>query len=116
MKASIDRRRFLQLGSATFVATALGGSSLFAQAEPKKRALKKGYMLNAFPPAKNLKILDKFKLLKAAGFDGVEPNSHLDRAEILQAQEATGLEVASISCGDHTRMFSNQAPSERQKG
>lgn len=73
-------------------------------------------MLNAFPPAKGLSVLDKFKLLKAAGFDGVEPNSHLDRSDLLQAREATGLEIASISCGDHSRMFSHPSKSERQKG
>ncbi len=73
-------------------------------------------MLNTFPPAKGLSIADKFALLKAAGFDGVEPNSHLDREEVLKARDATELEIASISCGEHTRLFSHPARSERQKG
>ena len=83
---------------------------------PKKRGLKKGYMLNTFPQGKNLSLLEKFQMLKDAGFDGVEPNSHSDRKEILDAQEKTGLAVASISCGTHTRFFSNPAPGERKKG
>ena len=73
-------------------------------------------MLNTFPPGKKLSIADKFKLLKRAGFDGVEPNSHMDREELLAARDASGLEIASISCGGHTRMFSHPAPSERRKG
>jgi hexulose-6-phosphate isomerase len=82
----------------------------------KKRALKKGYMLNTFPQGKNLSLLEKIKLLKDAGFDGVEPNSHSDQNEVLEACEKTGLAIASISCGPHTRMFSHAAPSERKKG
>ncbi|MEO5804024.1 MAG: sugar phosphate isomerase/epimerase family protein [Verrucomicrobiota bacterium] len=82
----------------------------------KKRELKKGYMLNTFPQGKNLSTLDKFQMLKDAGFEGVEPNSHSDRAEVLDACDKTGLAVASISCGPHTRLFSHPAPSERQKG
>jgi hexulose-6-phosphate isomerase len=54
--------------------------------------------------------------LKDAGFDGVEPNSHSDRKEVMEARDKTGLEIASISCGPHTRMFSHAAPGERQKG
>ena len=45
-------------------------------------------------------ILDKMKAVKAAGFDGVEMNSHLDQAEVLKARDATGLEVTSV-CGVH---------------
>src|SRR6478672_10591729 len=82
----------------------------------KKRELKKGYMLNTFPQGKNLSVLEKFQMLKDAGFEGVEPNSHSDRKEILEARDKTGLAVASISCGTHTRFFSHPAASERKKG
>jgi L-ribulose-5-phosphate 3-epimerase len=111
----MNRRNFLKLTSGT-IAAAVITPALFAQAPARKRSLKKGYMLNAFPQAKNLKMLDKFKMLKAAGFDGVEPNSHADRKDMLEARDQTGLEIASISCGDHSRMLALPAPSERQKG
>ena len=38
-------------------------------------------------------ILDKCKAIKAAGFEGIEPNSHMDRKEVLDAMQATGLKV-----------------------
>ena len=107
------RRQFLQLTSTAAIATAAG--SAIAQT-PAKRALKKAYMLNSFPQTKNLSLLEKFKMLKAAGFDGVEPNSHLDRDEVLKARDEVGLEIASISCGEHTRMLSDAAPSVRKQG
>mgnify|MGYP005885561429 CR=1 FL=1 len=30
-------------------------------------------------------VLDKCKAIKAAGYDGIEPNSHMDRDEVLAA-------------------------------
>jgi L-ribulose-5-phosphate 3-epimerase len=81
-----------------------------------KRPLKKGWMLNSFPEGKNFSLLEKFNMLKAAGFDGVEPNSHLDRDDVLKARDASGLEIASISCGEHSRLLSDQAPARRKQG
>jgi hexulose-6-phosphate isomerase len=117
MTTNHNRREFLKVSSGALALAALAPSALGAEVStPKKRELKKGYMLNTFPQGKNLSMLEKFQMLKEAGFDGVEPNSHSDRNEILEAQDKTGLAVASISCGPHTRMFSHAAPSERKKG
>lgn len=41
-------------------------------------------------------ILEKFQAAKAAGFDGVEVVSHLNRDEVLKASEMTGLPVPSV--------------------
>jgi hexulose-6-phosphate isomerase len=46
-------------------------------------------------------MLDKCKAIKAAGYDGVEPNSHLDRKEMLDAIKATGLTASSVCCSTH---------------
>ncbi|MDR0725281.1 MAG: sugar phosphate isomerase/epimerase [Prevotellaceae bacterium] len=46
-------------------------------------------------------ILDKCKAVKAAGYDGVEPNSHLNRAEMLDAINSTGLRASSVCCSTH---------------
>ena len=80
-----------------------------------KRDLKKGYMLNTFP-GKDLPLLEKFKMLKAAGFDGVEPPSHLDQDEVLRARDAAGLQIPSVSCGHDARMLSHPSADERTKG
>src|SRR5689334_15668347 len=102
----MNRREFLKsgtavLGMATFSSTLLSG----AETVTKKRDLKKGYMLGTFP-GKDLTLLEKFKMLKVAGYDGVEPPSHLDQDEVLRARDASGLLIPSVSCGHHSRALS----------
>ncbi|MDR2041584.1 MAG: sugar phosphate isomerase/epimerase [Tannerella sp.] len=46
-------------------------------------------------------VLDKCKAIKAAGYAGVEPNSHMDRPEVLDALKATGLAASSVCCSTH---------------
>ena len=41
-------------------------------------------------------IADRCKMLKAAGFAGIEPNSHMDRKEVIDAVKANGLTVSSV--------------------
>ena len=82
----------------------------------RKRELKKGFMLNTFPSAKNMTWLEKFKLLKEVGFEGVEPSSHLDQKEILKARDESGLEIASVSSGGHSRWLSEPTASLRKQG
>jgi hexulose-6-phosphate isomerase len=61
-----------------------------------KRNLKKGIWYAASP---GKTVLEKFQAAKAAGFDGIEPHSHLDQDEVLRARDATGLAIASVSNG-----------------
>jgi len=111
---TFGRRRFLH-------AAGLGLGAAWAMTVPspaapaRKRPLQKGYMLNTFP-ARELPVLEKFKMLKAAGFEGVEPPSHMDQDEVLRARDATGLAVPSVSCGAHSRMLANPSPDQRAKG
>ncbi len=63
-------------------------------------------------------VLEQFELLKAAGFDGVEPSNELNRDEVLKARDATGLAIAGVSCGTGetgTRAFSSPEPAVREK-
>jgi hexulose-6-phosphate isomerase len=46
-------------------------------------------------------VLEKCKAIKAAGFDGIEPNSHMDRNEVLDAMKATGLKASSVCNSKH---------------
>jgi hexulose-6-phosphate isomerase len=57
-------------------------------------------------------ILEKFQAAKAAGFDGVEVNSHLNREEVLKAKELTGLVVPSV-CGALHGKYSLSDPDEK---
>ena len=75
-----------------------------------KRNLKKG-MWYASAPGKT--ALEKFQAVKAAGYDGIEPPSHLDQEEILRARDATGLAIPSVSCGKQSRGLSDPDASKR---
>ena len=103
----------LSLRTTALLAT--GVSLVGAEAPAKKRSLKKGYMLNTFPD-KDLPLVEQFKMLRKAGFDGVEPPSHLDQEEVLRARDASGLEIPSVSCGVHSRMLSEANATKRAEG
>lgn len=46
-------------------------------------------------------VMAKFQAVKEAGFDGIEPMSHLSQSEVLDAFHATGLQPASVCCSTH---------------
>ena len=97
MNVTLTRRDFLKVaGGAATVATMMSLGLDAAAAPAKKRDLKKGLWYAAAPGET---ALEKFKSVKAAGFDGIEPPSHLDQEEILRARDATGLAIPSVSCG-----------------
>ncbi len=72
-------------------------------------------MLNTFPGGPT-PVMRQFEMLKAAGFDGVEPRSHLPQDEVLRARDATGLEIPSVTCGTHSRMLAQPNPGAQQNG
>ena len=111
-----SRRQFLHL-SATSLAAAAFGSPLFAADTKPKRALKKAIMWSTigFPGT----ILEKFQAVKAAEFEGIEPMSHMNQDEVLQAFDATGLKAASVCCATHWKkesILSSPDPEARAKG
>lgn len=62
-------------------------------------------------------VLDKCKAIKAAGFDAIEPNSHMDRQEVLDAVKATGLTISSVCCSTHwSNPLSHPDAAVRQAG
>ncbi|HCL92094.1 MAG TPA: sugar phosphate isomerase/epimerase family protein [Verrucomicrobiota bacterium] len=75
-----------------------------------KRNLKKGIWYTSVPGGT---VLEKFQAAKAAGFDGVEPPSHLNQEEILRARDETGVAVCSVSCGGPTRDLSHPDAAKR---
>ena len=106
----MNRRDFLR------ATAAVAAIAPFARAQPsdsapaaktavatKKRGLKKGFMLGTLggPTAQKLTLLEKFQLLRAAGFDGVEVGSGLNQAEVLAARDQTGLAIPSVVISTH---------------
>ncbi len=94
----MNRRTFVTLTASALVTSALPGSasSLQAYAAPAAPRLKKAVKFGMI--REDLSILDKFKLLKSLGFDGVELDapSDLDRNEVIRARDATGLPIHGV--------------------
>ena len=111
MLTPIDRRAFLKTSAA---ALALAGSATTAAPESR---LRKAYMLGGDTPKGG--VLERFKLLKDAGFAGVEINSpgDFDRDEILKARDATGLVIHGICDSAHwTDTLSHPDPAVVDRG
>ena len=77
-----------------------------------KRNLKKGIWYSSAP---GKTALEKFQAAKAAGFDGIEPPSHLDQDEVLRARDASGLAIPSVSCGQHSRGLASPDAAKRDE-
>jgi len=64
-------------------------------------------------------VMDKFRLLKELGFDGVELTAPgvLDKTEVLKARDATGLEIPGVVDAVHWRdTLSDPDPAVRARG
>src|ERR1041384_1427861 len=121
MKPSLNRRDFVKLTGTALAATVFNPNGLCAadEAPPRgnKRGLKKGVSLGMV--AGNQTILEKFKLLKDLGFDGIELNypGGPDKNEILKARDTTGIAVGNIIDSVHwNQPLSDPNPEVRAKG
>jgi L-ribulose-5-phosphate 3-epimerase len=99
------RRDFLAktsgaLALAAIAPTAFADDKPAAEKSPaKKRTIKKGIMYGTVGVPGS--VLDKFKAVKEAGFEGIEPTSDLKEEEVLQARDETGLHCPSVCCATH---------------
>ena len=118
MTTHIHRREFLKKTSAALSLAAFTPalSAAEAPAAPaKKRPLKKAIMYGTigFPGS----VLEKFKAIQEAGFEGVEPMSHMKQDEVMKALDETGLKAASVCCSTHwDKPFSDADPAKREQG
>jgi hexulose-6-phosphate isomerase len=112
----MNRRDFLALGSGAIVSAALApAGSVAAIDSDKKRTLRKAIMYNTI--GFNGSVLEKFQAVKAAGFEGVEPMSHMKQDEVLKALDVTGLKPASVCCDTHwSKPLSHPDERARQEG
>jgi hexulose-6-phosphate isomerase len=97
----IERRTFLRTASTSAVAAMLTGRATAALAnDAGPNHWRKAFMLGNLREGSPLPT---FQLLKDAGFEGVElisPN-RLDRREVLEARDKTGLVIHGVSGGRH---------------
>jgi hexulose-6-phosphate isomerase len=111
----LHRRDFLKLAAVSATAAALTPASLRAAAASKAAPLKKAIMWGSIGVKGS--VMEKMQAAKAAGFEGVEPMSHMAQDEVVAALEATGLKAASVCCSTHwneTLSFPN--PGTRERG
>ena len=92
----MNRRSFLKVTAGAAATTAFLPHLLAAA---PKRNLRKAIMYSTIGVKGT--VLDKFRAMKEAGFDGVEPMGGMNRDEVLAAFKATGLQAASVCCHTH---------------
>ena len=115
----MNRRDFLTSSAAALGLASAARTLPLAAAEapaPKpQRGLKKAMMYGTIGIKGS--VLDRFQALKAAGFDGVEANSHMAVDEVLRARDATGLTICSVCCSTHWgKPLSSADPAVREAG
>ena len=91
----LDRRTFLQSAGALAAAGALTSGKTSIAGEPDKR-MKKAVKWGMIQIKGS--VLDKFKLMKELGFDGMELDapSSLDKDEVLAARDETGMPIHGV--------------------
>jgi len=88
-------------------------------ADKPRRKLRKAYMFGGLRPnAKNGgSLTERFKLLREAGFEGVEVSGAMDQKEVLAARDASGLEIPSVVVHNHwTHPITSPNPTARETG
>ncbi|MBP85231.1 MAG: xylose isomerase [Planctomycetaceae bacterium] len=95
MFPQLDRRRFLHVAaSAAATSTLAPRIGAAGQFTGKIKKAVKYHMIT-----EKLSVMDKFKMLKEIGFDGVEPRTRdaIDHhSEMVKASEATGIKVHGV--------------------
>jgi len=92
----MNRRSFLKVTASAATITALLPP---AHSAASRRNLRKGIMYSTIGVKGS--VLDKFRAMKEAGFEGVEPMGGMNREEVLAAFKAAGLQAASVCCHTH---------------
>jgi L-ribulose-5-phosphate 3-epimerase len=116
----MQRREFLKKSAGTVALAALAPAGLVlgearAESRAAKRPIRKAIMWGTVGVKGS--VLEKMKAVKAAGFEGVEMNSHMDQVEVVQARDETGLFIPSVCGAQHwDKPLSHPDPKVRAEG
>lgn len=92
----MNRRSFLQT---TAAALTVASFAPFSAVAAHKRDLKRAIMWSTVGAKDS--VLGKMKMVREAGFAGVEPMGGMNREEVIAAFKETGLKAASVCCHTH---------------
>jgi L-ribulose-5-phosphate 3-epimerase len=116
MTLRLSRREFLGRSAATGAAAVIAGRVWGGEAPAAGRRRIRKAIMYATVGLKG-SVLEKFQAIRDAGYDGVEPMSHMDPDEVAKALEATGLKAASVCCSTHwNQTLSDPNPATRERG
>ncbi len=115
----MDRRDFVKLVGAGLMAAGAARLSAAAEDAAAPAAAKKFKKACGFEMVKGeFPVLEKFKLLKEVGFEGIEVQSdgRPDREEFVKARDATGLVIHSVMNPKHWKLpLSSPDPKIREQ-
>ncbi|MEQ8809394.1 MAG: sugar phosphate isomerase/epimerase family protein [Imperialibacter sp.] len=118
----MNRKEFIKKSTGAIASAAILGSGAISplSASPKKEALAKVSIKKSLKwgmVKEDLSIMDKFKMLKDLGYDGVELDSpnDLDKKQVLAARDKTGLVIPGVVNSVHWKSpISHADPKVRQ--
>ncbi|MEQ8413091.1 MAG: sugar phosphate isomerase/epimerase family protein [Imperialibacter sp.] len=118
----MNRKEFIKKSTGAIASAAILGSGAInpLSASPKKEALAKVSIKKSLKwgmVKDDLSIMDKFKMLKDLGYDGVELDSpnDLDKKQVLAAKDKTGLVIPGVVNSVHWKSpISHADPKVRQ--
>jgi L-ribulose-5-phosphate 3-epimerase len=115
MLNALDRRDFLKTSCAV-ASVALAGRIVPAHAaESTDRKLKKAVKLSMVQG--NSSLVEKFKMLKELGFDGIDIDQRVDHDDVRRARDESGLVVHGVVDYDHWKLpLSHPDPKVRAEG
>jgi hexulose-6-phosphate isomerase len=117
MKVAYGRRDFMRVTGSFLTGATLAVSASTCTADSSDRRIKKALKFSMVEG--DASILEKFKLLKQLGFDGVELDSpnDFDENEVLEARDQTGLLIPGVIDSVHwTQPLSDSDPAVRKAG
>src|SRR6185436_7158951 len=102
MKKTADKLLSRGMNRRSFLTMAMGGTAAAllspALAAPNRK-LRKAIMHSTIGVKGS--VLEKYRVMAKAGFEGVEPMGGMNREEVLAALKETGLQSASVCCHTH---------------
>ena len=111
----MNRREFLKGSLGVAALGAVTPSLAVEEAARPKRPIHKAIMWDTVGVKGS--ILEKMKVVKEAGFEGVEMDSHMDQEEVLRARDEAGLVIPSVCGSQHwAKPLSHPDPKVRGEG